>query len=569
MRILLLLALLLPPDVLHLKDGGKIEGKIISSDGDVYKVQVATGTVTIAKSKVEKIDYGPSPAEELADRRAKLDRKDAKAVLELAKWAQSKGFTKEAIEIARAGDDAACRDFAASLIEPEVRRKLDEASKAFKLGLTRRGREIVAAIEKEYPEAKERALALVPKETAPARPALKQEVVDAVNAWFDKGTPIKVDAPVADFMNAIRFGAKPSGGKTGFSECKTPEGVPYLLQVPKAYKGDRPMRLMISLHGSGGTAMMALKCWGGSFDDEEDLIVAAPEGGLPGWGNSLAGHDRILGVVRDVSAHYAIDLDRVTLEGGSMGAHGSFFLTMYYPDRFAAIAPRCGSARFVNQRSKGGVPDIAAAPAILDNLWRTPVYLIAGVKDGNSPIDEVRTTMRRLQGLGVPLVYKEYPEGGHEWFPAENRDVLDFLRAHARDPYPKRVKLTTREPAFGRCFWIEVTQANRPLRIDITHVDMNLKEIETRSEYDKPVEVDAEADRAKNRITLKSLYVKELKVFLTDELLDLDKPVRITWNDSIVFEGKVERSVQAALDDCKARRERGLPYPAAVTVKAK
>ena len=223
----------------------------------------------------------------------------------------------------------------------------------------------------------------------------------------------------------------------------------------------------------------------------------------------------------------------------------------------------------MNQKSKGGVPDIAAAPAILDNVWRTPVYLIAGVKDMNSPIDEVRTTKRRLEGLGVPLVYREYPEGGHAWFPEEDRDVLDFLRAHRRDPYPSRVKFTTREPAFGRCYWIEIVEATRALRIEITHVDMNNAPIETRKEYEKPVEVDAECDRAKNRVTIKAGAVRELKVRLSDELLDLDKPVRIVLNNEVVFEGKVERSLQVALDDCKARRDRGLVYSAVVTVRAK
>jgi hypothetical protein len=45
--------------------------------------------------------------------------------------------------------------------------------------------------------------------------------------------------------------------------------------------------------------------------------------------------------------------------------------------------------------------------------------------------------------------------------------------------------------------------------------------------------------------------------------------VRITLNDAIVFEGRVERSLQTALDDCRARRHRGLPYPACVTIRAR
>ncbi len=562
--------LLLLGDTLHLKSGGKVEGKIVSADGSAYKVQVATGTVTIPKENVEKVDFGPSPAEILAERTAKLDRKNTKDVVELAKWAQSKGFLKEALELARSCDDDDCRRFAASLIEPEVVRRLEEARKAIALGLTRRGRELVTALERDYPEAKDRARALLPSDKPVRRPAVDAALAAAVNEWFEKGTPLKTGAAVADIVNAIRFGARPKGGETGDElERKTPEDVPYLLRVPKTYDPAKPMRLLISLHGSGGSARMAMMCWRDGFNKEADLLVAAPEGGLPGWGNSRAGHDRILGVVRDVAAHYNVDLDRVCLEGGSMGAHGSFFLAMYYPDRWAAIAPRCGSARFVNQKSSGGVPDISAAPAMLDNLWRTPVYLIAGAKDLNSPIEEVRITKKRLEGLGAPIVYREYEEGGHAWFPDEDRDVLDFLRSHRRDPYPSRVKYVTRDNGFGRSHWVEIVEASRPTRVEITHVDMDLKPIEKRKEYEKPVEVDAECDRAKNRVVVRASGARELRIWLSDELLDLDRPVRVVVNNDTLFDGRVERSIQGALEDCRRRRDRGLVYPASVTVKLK
>jgi hypothetical protein len=45
--------------------------------------------------------------------------------------------------------------------------------------------------------------------------------------------------------------------------------------------------------------------------------------------------------------------------------------------------------------------------------------------------------------------------------------------------------------------------------------------------------------------------------------------VRIVVNNDTLFDGKVERSIQAALEDCKKRRDRGLVYPASVTVKIK
>jgi poly(3-hydroxybutyrate) depolymerase len=369
-------------------------------------------------------------------------------------------------------------------------------------------------------------------------------------------------------MAAIRRGARGAGKlDAGTLRRKTPSGVPYLLRLPAGLDAEKLYPLLITLHGSnlvGGAS--ALASWQESLRGVTDLIVAAPDAGNDGWGNARAGHERVLAVLRDVSSNWPVDLDRVSLDGGSMGAHGAFFLAMYHPDRWAAIAPRCGSARFINMTAKGGVPDFTPSPPLLDNLWTTPVYLIAGAKDENTPIDEVRITMKRLEGLGAPLVYREYPAGGHAWYGAEDRDVLDFIRWHLRDPYPKRVKFVTREPAFGRCSWIEVVDATRPLRIEFTHLDMAGRPLEVRKEYDRSVEVDARIDRDRNRVTVQATGVKTLKVWLSDELLDLDQPVEVVVNDVRAFQGRVERSIAVALEDCRARGDRGAPFAAAVTV---
>ncbi len=566
MKWLALLVLLLHADTLRLKNGQVLEGKILSEEGGKIRLRLASGEISVDRADVDKIEYGPSPAEQIATRRAALDAKDAAAVLELAKFAAAKGHAKEALEIARLGDSPECRDFAKGLVEPEVRRRAAEIANLVRLGLWRRARELASALAAEIPEAKDRAV--VPVEP-PRRARVDDEAGREIDAWFEKGGAAPSRASLAEYLAAIRRGPRVEAGPTGLLERKTPEGVPYLLRIPKAYDPKFPLRLLITLHGTGGSPRAALAAWGRSLEGEEDLAVAAPDGGNPGWGNSRAGHERVLSVLRDVQQAYAIDLDRVALDGASMGAHGAFFLAMYHPDRWAAIAPRAGSARLINFHPSGGMPDLSPAPAILDNLRATPVFLVAGAKDLNSPVAEVRMTKRRLEAIGAPLVYREHAEGGHEWFADEDADVLDFLRHHARDPYPAKVKLVTREVAFGRAWWVELLESTRNPRIRIQHIGMDRKELEVRSEFDVPAELEAEADRARNRITVKCSGVKELRVWLADELVDLDRPVTIVVNGAKEFEGRVERSLQVALEDCKRRGDRGLPYVASVKVRAR
>ncbi len=447
-------------------------------------------------------------------------------------------------------------------MEPDVARRLDDARRLFKLGLLRRGREVVDETVARYPEVRERALAIVPAPVA--RKRLDGPLSDAVNAYFRDGTPLKTDAPIADVLAAVRRGSRGTDAPVaGLHDRKT-----YLLRVPPECDPEAPMRLLVSLHGSSSTARHAHAAWARSLEADRDFIVAFPEGSDVGWGHGTACHERIFSAIRDVCARHTIDPDAISIDGASMGGHGAFSMAMHHPGRWSAIAPRVASARAINMHIKGGVPDLSPAPPLLENLWATPVYFIAGVQDGNSPIAEARLTKSSLERAGAPLVWRER-DGGHAWYRDEDPDVLDFLRTHRRDPYPRRVRLVSTEPAVSRSGWIEILSSTREARIEITHLDLLQKPIETRRVYDKPAEVDADADRAKNRVTIRTTGVRELRVWLADELLDIDKPVEIALNGAKAFEVNVARSLQAALEDCRKRGERGAPFIASVKVAVK
>jgi predicted esterase len=575
MRAIVLVVLCALPaaaDTLHLKSGGKVEGKIVGEENGRYRVQLAKGEILVAKEDVVKIEYGPAPVEELEKRRKTLDPKDAKAVVELAKWAASKGFSEEALAIARSGEAPECRALVLSLIEPEVARRVEEARKSVRLGLVRRAKAVVDELIAAYPEARERATAVIPEEPKRRhryygleRPDPKLE--EAVNAYFADGTPLKTDAALPQVLAAIRRGAR--GGdapKPGIHKMKTKDGAEYLLRMPEGYDPEVPMPMLFSMHGSSNTAAAQYYSWANGLRDDRDFVVVFPEGGLLAWGNATACHERVFAIMRDVAARVTIDPDGICLDGGSWGGHGAFLLAMTHPGRWAAIAPRVGTARFANYSIKAGVPDSSAAPPQLANLWDLPVYLVAGAKDDRTPIEEARATRRKLESIGAPLVYREYEDGGHEWFPTEDGDVLDFLRHHRRNPYPKRVKLVTREALFNRCSWIEILSVTRTERIEIAHLDMRQQPLETRKEYDKCAEVDAEADRAKNRITIRTQGVRDLRVWLADELVDLDKPIELVVNGEKPTTMKAERSLQAAMEDCRKRGDRGAPFVASVKV---
>ncbi len=102
----LLLALLVPAgtavaDVIHLKNGGKVEGVILSDNGAVLKVRTAFGEVTVDKSTVARIEKKATPLEEYEARLKALKADDAEGHYLLALFCRENGFRKQEQDLYR------------------------------------------------------------------------------------------------------------------------------------------------------------------------------------------------------------------------------------------------------------------------------------------------------------------------------------------------------------------------------------------------------------------------------------------------------------------------------------
>lgn len=94
LSLILLAALSLPADEVRLKDGRVVEGKV-TERGDTIRVQGEHGAVSFPRDKVEKVTYGPTRREQLAERRAAIADDDVDALFELAGWCEFEGLLKE------------------------------------------------------------------------------------------------------------------------------------------------------------------------------------------------------------------------------------------------------------------------------------------------------------------------------------------------------------------------------------------------------------------------------------------------------------------------------------------
>jgi phospholipase/carboxylesterase len=188
-----------------------------------------------------------------------------------------------------------------------------------------------------------------------------------------------------------------------------------LLYVPKGYRVDRPVPLVVMLHGAGGNARHALGPWQ-KLADEAGLLLLAPDSRGPTWdiiaedayGSDVAFIDRALAYVFE---RYAVDPKRLAIEGFSDGASYALSLGLTNGDLFTHVV--AFSPGFLAPAAQRGQPGL---------------FISHGVKDEVLRIDPCsRRIVPRVRRAGYSVLYREF-DGPHT-VPADiAREALDWFR---------------------------------------------------------------------------------------------------------------------------------------------
>jgi predicted peptidase len=185
----------------------------------------------------------------------------------------------------------------------------------------------------------------------------------------------------------------------------------YALFVPHDYSPERPLPVMLFLHGAGEAGTDGRK------QTQVGLgpAVRAREASFPflvifpqacdrepaTFGTWLPGQldcDRALAILGDVQRVYHTDPKRVYLTGISVGGCGVWQVAAAYPDRWAAIVPVCG------------VAPITKTDAVKD----IPCWCFHGSDDGNVSVENSRNMIEAMKKAGGSPRYTEYPGAGHD-----------------------------------------------------------------------------------------------------------------------------------------------------------
>ena len=185
-------------------------------------------------------------------------------------------------------------------------------------------------------------------------------------------------------------------------EFKVPYTVHYLAYLPEGYARSRRQKwpLMVFLHGAGerGTDLELVKLHGPpkliAAGKSFPFIVISPQ--CPpnqGW-NSIA----LEGLFDQLQRRYRIDAKRFYLTGLSMGGFATWDLAVRHPERYAAIAPICGS----------GDPSRASA------LRNVPVWAFHGARDDVVSLKGSQEMVAAIEAAGGTPRFTVYPEAGHD-----------------------------------------------------------------------------------------------------------------------------------------------------------
>jgi hypothetical protein len=238
-------------------------------------------------------------------------------------------------------------------------------------------------------------------------------------------------------------------------------GQPFRIDIPTDYDDAHPAPLSVYMHGYSGNHIehsAGMVPHPGYF--EVSVLGRSRGGGF----RALSEAD-VLQVVDYVTAHWAIDPDRISLNGGSMGGGATYRLGSRYPQLWCSGRTTCGFASYLP----------------LGNLVTLPIYATHSADDPTVSVLHDRGPLARLREIGGQVIYDETNGYGHAvWnYKEGNARGLAWEQFQVRPASRtvRRVDYTALDGGAVRGWWGEVAEwgaSPKPARFVLAAGNPNL-----------------------------------------------------------------------------------------------
>ncbi len=217
-------------------------------------------------------------------------------------------------------------------------------------------------------------------------------------------------------------------GKWYMREPVTGSG--YWMYLPKDYSHEKPMKVIISCHGTPpfDVAKHHIDTWG-MYGDKYGCIVICPElvgtDGIFGAGaiyDMKENEERILSILSSLSYQYNLDRANIMITGFSGGGFPVYWVGLRHPDIFSAvIAQNCN---FNQGNTDGWFPRAATKIAVMIYYGQNdPLPIKVQSKNG---IDYLRS-----KGFTVKTRVIRHERTGHDRHP---EIAMEFFKQNWRTP---------------------------------------------------------------------------------------------------------------------------------------
>jgi predicted esterase len=335
--------------------------------------------------------------------------------------------------------------------------------------------------------------------------------------------------------------------------------IAYLLVVPKNYDPHRRYPLLFFLHGAvamntGYPLYANTSVIGGwnrfytRYAGANDVVMVYPNANAEyNWMYPDKGFFMVPAILKQIKQVINIDDDHVFVSGHSNGATGSFSYMLKQPTPFAGFYG-------FNTR-----PIVATGGTYLRNALNRSYFNVSTDKDYYYPAganDSLAVLMKRIGADYSDHRYNGFPHS----FPAfnESEEAVRLLFAdlihRKRNSFAGQLYWECDDTSYGRCDWLRIVELDTATAAAAWHTDLNFPILKWNLQRAGGLE---ERDTVlpayrfyKKSGAVKAVYrdnvfelscsrVGSLTVYISPQMVNMKKPIRIIVNEEEKYKGRV------------------------------
>jgi hypothetical protein len=232
---------------------------------------------------------------------------------------------------------------------------------------------------------------------------------------------------------------------------------------------------------------------------------------------------------------FSIDTDRVYLAGHSAGGDAAWDLGVSHPDLWAGVIPITANAeKFVTLYH--------------ENARYVPWYFVVGDKDGQRRDLSAVQWDRYMGRANYDVMISELLGRGHEHFYEELPRIMEWMKLHERNFFPKEFKVATMRSTDNFFWWAELNDFPG-------HQNVNAFNWPP-PKNTPPLTVESEI-LANNSVRLKP-GTKSGRIYISPNMLDLESKVNVIVDTNRIPLGAPQ--VETLLEDARTRGDRKHPF---------